>query len=162
MNSKNTESISDNKLKQAILLYGLINPFSEKVDAQNYVTRLSKKIKQTNPDINSELHFLYIFASLLKIPQNKEDLKSMYTLFDNLESSQQLATTLFYAKNPYEKDTHSALTQVQLIDETLKRKGIEKNLRNLAIIASLSEEVPEPVHLSKTLLNIQELFSLTR
>ena len=150
----------NDKLEQATILYGLVNPFTETIDAHNHIMHLEKKAtKQTDDEA---LKLLYIFSSILKIDNSLNRLKKIQDDFINYDIETQIPATLICSASPYETDSATALSLVTEQNNILKQQGIKKNLRMLTLIASLYEPDAEQVCLSKTLLDIQKLFNLSK
>ena len=156
MDPSSQNIISQDKLEQAALLYGLMHPLFETNEAKRVVKHFEKEAKQEYTDKN--IQFLYVFASLLNLNPKARFLNRLYEHIPLQDKELKTVAGLHILSEQGNLSLSDAVKKVSILDEELSKKIKDKNLRTLTLIALLTEKGADPVPLAKHLFCIQRIF----
>ena len=161
MDPSSQNIISQDKLEQAALLYGLTDPFFEPQEALNFAKERNKYAKRAAKN-NDNLRTLLVFADLLNLNIRTRDIETIEKKLITADNDIKNAAILHCLTSKGELSPLEAIHKVKSIDEELKPITKCKDLRTLTILGMLVEKNAEPVNIAKTLFSIQKLFNMQK
>ena len=161
MDPSSQNIISQDKLEQAALLYGLTDPFFEPQEALNFAKERNKYAKRAAKN-NDNLRTLLVFADLLNLNIRTRDIETIEKKLITADNDIKNAAILHCLTSKGELSPLEAIHKVKSIDEELKPITKCKDLRTLTILGMLVEKNTEPVNIAKTLFSIQKLFNMQK
>ena len=161
MDPSSQNIISQDKLEQAALLYGLTDPFFEPQEALNLAKERNKYAKRTAKN-NDNLRTLIVFADLLDLNIRTKDIESIEKKLITADTDIKNAAILHCLTSKGDLTPFEAIHKVQALDEELKTITKCKDLRTLTILGMLVERDEEPINIAKTLFSMQRLFNQTK
>ena len=161
MDPSSQNIISQDKLEQAALLYGLTDPFFEPQEALNFAKERNNYAKRAAKN-NDNLRILLVFADLLNLNIRTRDIETIEKKLITADNDIKNAAILHCLTSKGELSPLEAIHKVKSIDEELKPITKCKDLRTLTILGMLVERNAEPVNIAKTLFSMQKLFNLEK
>lgn len=161
MDPSSRNIITQDKIEQAALLYGLTDPFFEPQKAIRYAKERDRQAKRTAKN-NDNLRTLLVFADLLNLNIRSRDIENIEKRLITADTDIKNAAILHCITSNGDLTALEAVHKVKALDEELKSVTKCKNLRTLTILAMLVEKTAEPVNIAKTLYSIQKLFNIEK
>ncbi len=161
MDPSSRNIITQDKLEQAALLYGLTDPFFEPQEAIRHAKERNKYAKRTAKN-NDNLRTLLVFADLLNLNVRSRDIENIEKQLITADTDIKNAAILHCITSNGDLTALEAVHKVKALDEELKSVTKCKDLRTLTILGMLVERDEEPINIAKTLFSMQRLFNIEK